>query len=225
MFSSVYLTGTDTDAGKTFAAVALIHALRARGARTLGMKPLARGCEQTGYGLRNADALALQGASEPGVAYELINPIALRDATAPEIGAANDGVDVSLAPIQRAYATLSASADCVVVEGVGGWMAPLSASLMQCDLVRALQLPVVLVVGLRLGCINHASLTLRALRADGARVLGWIGSAVDPQFAFRDQTVMILRQRLETPCLGILRHAADPVSAADYLDLTPLKLS
>ncbi len=225
MFNSFFVTGTDTDAGKTFTTVALIHALRARAVRAVGMKPLASGCELTVDGLRNADALALQRASEPGFAYELINPIALADATAPEIAAANDGVEVTLAPIQRAYAALRANAECVVVEGVGGWMAPLSASLMQADLVRALQLPVVLVVGLRLGCINHSLLSLRALQADGARVLGWIGSAVDPQLAFAEQTVAILRQRLTLPCLGILPHAVDAESAAAALDLTPLQLS
>ncbi|MGQ0800157.1 MAG: dethiobiotin synthase [Pseudomarimonas sp.] len=223
MFSSVYLTGTDTDAGKTYAAVALIHALRGHGARVIGMKPLASGCVLSGDGVRNPDALALQGASEAGAAYELINPIALRDATAPEIAAANDGVEVSLPSIERAYAALRESADCVVVEGVGGWMAPLSASLMQADLVRALHLPVLLVVGLRLGCINHALLSLRALQADGAKVLGWIGSAVDPQLAFVQQTVRILRQRIGFPCLGILPHGVDAKAAGIALDLTCLK--
>ncbi len=222
MFSSIYVTGTDTDAGKTFASVALIHALRAQGERVVGMKPLASGCELTADGLRNADALALQQASAAGVAYALINPITLCDPTAPEIAAANDGVAVTLAPIQRAYAALRVDADCVVVEGVGGWMAPLSASLMQIDVVRALQLPVLLVVGLRLGCINHALLSLRAMQADGVQALGWIGSAVDPRLAFAEQTVAILRQRMGVPCLGILRNGIDVKGAAAALDVSPL---
>jgi len=222
MQTALYLTGTDTDAGKTYAAVALLHALRARGLRAVGMKPLASGCRVTGDGLRNADALALQAASAIRLDYADLNPLALTEPTAPEIAAALDGVTVDLAPVCHAFARLQAQAEVVVVEGVGGWMAPLSATLMQVDLVRALRLPVLLVVGLRLGCINHALLSVRALAADGVDLLGWIGSSVDPHMAYREATIDILRTRISAPCLGILPHALDPAQAASVLQIDAL---
>jgi dethiobiotin synthetase len=222
MACSIYITGTDTDAGKTFATCALLHALRSAGLRAAGMKPIASGAVDTPQGLRSDDALALQRASHPTVDYATVNPIVLRTPTAPEIAAAIDGVSVDLAPLHAAHRRLCGSADWVLVEGVGGWMAPLSTQLMQVDLVRALQLPVVLVVGLRLGCINHALLTQRALDADGVQVLGWIGSAVDPQMAHVEATCAILRQRLTAPCLGILAHGSDAQALSAALNLQPL---
>src|SRR5690606_19040183 len=158
----VLVTGTDTGAGKTVASVALLHALRARGLRASGMKPVASGCAATPDGLRNEDALALQAASDPVPDYADLNPFALPEPLAPELAARDAGVDMALPAILQAHARIAARADVVVVEGVGGWMAPLAAGLMQADLVRALDLPVVLVVGLRLGCLNHAALAARA---------------------------------------------------------------
>ncbi len=222
MSFGLYVTGTDTGAGKTFCSVALVHALRGRDLAVAGMKPLASGCEQTDEGPRNDDALALQAASEPRPAYADVNPIALREPTAPEIAAAHQGTEVDLSPVRAAYARLAQSHRVVVVEGVGGWLAPLSRELMQRDLVAALGLPAVLVVGLRLGCINHALLTQRALRADGVALLGWIGSAVDPAMDFRAETVAILRRRLAVPCMGVLDHGLDAPAAADRIDLAPL---
>lgn len=222
MSIGLYVTGTDTGAGKTYASVALVHALRARGLAVAGMKPLASGCEETDEGPRNEDALALQAASAPRPDYADVNPIALRDPTAPEIAAARQGVEVDLSPLRAAYARLAQSHGVVVVEGVGGWLAPLSRELMQRDLVAALGLPAVLVVGLRLGCINHALLTQRALRADGVALLGWIGSAVDPAMDFRAETIAILRRRLSMPCMGVLDHGLDAQAAAGRIDLAPL---
>lgn len=218
--SAYYVTGTDTGAGKTFASVALVHALRRGGARAVGMKPVASGCEATAAGLRNEDALALQAASAPRPDYALVNPWALPEPTAPQIAAARAGVVVTLPPIVSAYRALAASADHVVVEGVGGWLAPLADGLEQADLVRALELPVILVVGLRLGCLNHARLTARAIAADGCRLAGWIGSRVDADFdavSYRP----LLDRALPVPCLGELPHApvADPAELARFLDL------
>ncbi|MES2858016.1 MAG: dethiobiotin synthase, partial [Pseudomonadota bacterium] len=153
---SVYVTGTDTGIGKTLASCALVHALRGQGLRVAGMKPVASGCEKIDGQWKNADAMALQAAGEPGIAYADINPFALEHPLAPELAARDAGVDVAMAEILRAHARLVTQADALVIEGVGGWAAPLSASLMQADLVHALRLPVVLVVGLRLGCLNHA---------------------------------------------------------------------
>ena len=187
----MFVTGTDTGVGKTLASCTLLHALRARGLRAVGMKPLASGSEATPGGLRNDDALALQAASDPRPAYEDLNPFALP-------------------AILAAHARLAAQADTVVVEGVGGWMAPLATDLMQADLVRALELPVVLVVGLRLGCLNHAYLSARAIEADGCRLVGWIGTGVDRDMLRIDENRALLAARLPVPCLGWLPWQASP---------------
>jgi dethiobiotin synthetase len=212
--NGVYVTGTDTGIGKTVAACALLHALRARGLRALGMKPVASGCERVDGAWRNADALALQAASDPQPGYADCNPYALRAPLAPELAARADGVTVQLAPIAQAHARLAAQADVVVVEGVGGWAAPLSPSLLQADLVRALELPVVLVVGLRLGCLNHAYLSARAIAADGCRLAGWIANRMDPDMAAVEDNLALLQERLPAPCWGVLPHAPDATPAA-----------
>ena len=207
---SVYVTGTDTGAGKTLASTALLHALRGHGLRAVGMKPVASGCTHGADGWRNDDALALQAASDPRPAYADLNPFALPEPLAPELAAREAGIPVTLPPLLAAHARLAAQADAVVVEGVGGWMAPLSGDLMQADLARALDLPVVLVVGLRLGCLNHAYATARAIAADGLRLAGWIASEVDPGMARIDDNVALLAARLPAPCGGRRPHAPDP---------------
>lgn len=215
-----YVTGTDTGIGKSVASATLLHALRMRGLRAVGMKPLASGCERTPDGWRNEDALALQAASDPRPSYDDVNPYALPQPLSPELAAADAGVSVSLAPLQAAFARLSASADAVVVEGVGGWAAPLATHLDQAELVRAFDLPVLLVVGLRLGCINHARLTARAIQADGLRLAGWIANDIDPAMARADDNFTLLRQRLPVPCWGRLpfRDTPDPAQLAVLLE-------
>ena len=206
----VYVTGTDTGIGKTVAACALLHALRVGGRRAVGMKPVASGCERVDGALRNADALALQAASDPHPEYADLNPYALPLPLAPELAARDAGVTIALEPLRAAHARLRAQADVVVVEGVGGWAAPLSSTLDQADLVRALDLPVLLVVGLRLGCLNHAYLTARAIVADGCRLLGWIATDIDPEMARADDNFALLGQRLPVPCWGRLPHRCVP---------------
>ena len=207
---SLYVTGTDTGAGKTVASTTLLHALRAHGLRAVGMKPVASGCTRGPDGWLNEDAVALLAASNPRPAYADLNPFALPEPLAPELAARDADIDVSLPPLLAAHARLAAQADAVVVEGVGGWMAPLATGLMQADLVRALDLPVVLGVGLRLGCLNHASLAARAIAADGARLVGWIASEVDPGMARMDDNMALLAARLPAPCWGRLPHRAGP---------------
>jgi len=204
-----FVTGTDTGIGKTFASVALLHALRARGLRAIGMKPVASGCEPAAEGWRNEDALALLAASDPVPAYADVNPYALPNATAPQLAARDAGMTVALDPILAAHARLAARADALVVEGVGGWAAPLADGLDQCALVRALDAGVVLVVGLRLGCLSHARLTSRAIESDGCRLVGWIGNRVDPGFDRADDYLDLLRDALPAPCLGVLAYAAE----------------
>lgn len=209
MFRSVFITGTDTGIGKTRTSVALLRALAAGGVRAVGMKPVASGCDWQDGQWSNEDARALIAASTPPPAYALCNPYALRDAVAPHLAAAAVGVDIQLPPLQAAYATLAASGDAVVVEGAGGWAVPLGPQLMQADIPRALRLPVILVVGLRLGCISHALLSARAIRADGCELLGWIGNAMDPDQPLQAGNIATLRERLDTPCLGLLPHGLD----------------
>ncbi|SDY23218.1 dethiobiotin synthase [Lysobacter enzymogenes] len=217
----LFVTGTDTGIGKSVASAALLHALRVGGARAVGMKPVASGCEPGPDGWRNEDALLLQAASQPRPRYEDVNPYALPQPLAPEIAAAEAGVEIALEPILAAHARLAAQADTVVVEGVGGWAAPVSARLDQIDLVRALKLPVVLVVGLRLGAINHARLSARAIQADGAELIGWIANGIDPHMARADENFEILRTRLPVPCWGRLPHAAQPDPAVLAAALRP----
>ncbi|MBB4728438.1 dethiobiotin synthase [Xanthomonas arboricola] len=216
---ALYVTGTDTGIGKTMASTALLHALRRQGHTAVGMKPVASGCEHTPQGWRNEDALALQAASAPQPDYATLNPYALPAPLAPELAAADVGVTLSLEPIALAFAQLRAQAEVVVVEGVGGWAAPLSADLDQADLVRALKLPVVLVVGIRLGCINHARLSAAAIAADGLDCIGWIANEVDPQMERIEENIGMLRQRLAMPCWGRIGWRPGADAAAQSLGL------
>jgi dethiobiotin synthetase len=201
-----YITGTDTGIGKTVASTALLHALRSQGLRAVGMKPVASGCERSDAGWRNEDALALLAASDPKPAYDDLNPYALPAPLAPELSAREADVAIELATLVAAFERLQAMADAVVVEGVGGWAAPLATDIDQADLVRALRLPVVLVVGMRLGCINHARLSARAIADDGFELVGWIANHVDPDMQRQDENFEILRRRLQAPCWGRLPH-------------------
>ncbi|MBD9470487.1 dethiobiotin synthase [Pseudoxanthomonas sp. PXM01] len=205
----LFITGTDTGVGKTVASAALLHAFRARGMRAVGMKPVASGCTATPRGWRNDDALALQAASDPVPPYDDLNPYALPAPLAPEIAARDAGVDVQLGVLVSAFERLHPLADLVLVEGVGGWAAPLTATLDQRHLVQELRLPVVLVVGMRLGCINHARLSARAIQDDGAQLVGWIANEVDPDMERRDENFALLSARLPVPCWGRLPYAPE----------------
>ena len=218
MSRAVFIAGTDTGIGKTHAACALLHALRAAGRGACGMKPVASGCMETPEGLRNDDALALLAAGgDANLPYALVNPVALREPLSPHLAAAHDGVAISLAPLRAAFDQLSAGHQCVVVEGVGGWLVPLAPGLLAADIAKQWRLPVILVVGLRLGCLNHALLSARAIVADGCRLLGWIGNRVDPAMDAPEENLATLCELLPAPCLGVLPHGVAPAQAADRL--------
>jgi len=202
--SGVFVTGTDTGVGKTFASCALLAAWRARGLRASGMKPVASGSENTPHGLRNEDALALIAASDPAPDYDDCNPFAYAPAIAPHVAARLARKPVSLDAIVAAHARIAARADRVLVEGAGGWLAPFSETLAQADLARALKLRVVLVVGVRLGAINHALLSARAIRADGCALAGWIANRIDPDMPYADETIAMIAARIGAPLLGAL---------------------
>ena len=215
--AAVFIAGTDTGIGKTHAACTLLHAVRAAGYSACGMKPVASGCTETPDGLRNDDALALRAASSTTAPYALVNPVSLRDPLSPHLAAAHDGVEISLAPLRAAFDQLTSAHQKVVVEGVGGWLVPLAPGLLAADIAKQWQLPVILVVGLRLGCLNHALLTARAIEADGCHLLGWIGNGVDPAMDAQEENLATLRELLAAPCLGVLPHGMAPAEAASRL--------
>lgn len=218
MTRAIFIAGTDTGIGKTHASCALLYALRAAGYHSCGMKPVASGCQATPAGLRNDDALALQAAgSDADVPYKTINPVALRDPLSPHLAARHDDVTIAMTPIRAAFDQLQASHQRVVVEGIGGWLVPLAPGLFASDIARQWRLPVILVVGLRLGCLNHAQLSARAIVGDGCRLLGWIGNRVDPQMDAVDENLDTLRALLPAPCLGVLPHGVAPAQASGYL--------
>jgi dethiobiotin synthetase len=202
--TGVFVTGTDTGIGKTHASAALLRAMRLADRRVQGMKPVASGCECIDGDWRNEDALMLIDAASSDADYAWVNPYALPTPTAPQLAAAEEGVVIALPVITSAYRQLAAQADMVLVEGVGGWLAPLSDDLDQSDLVHALDLPVLLVVGLRLGCINHARLSEHSIRASGCRLLGWLGNAVEPGFDGDGRYFGALQRSMRSPCLGRL---------------------
>ena len=223
MTHAVFIAGTDTGIGKTHAACALLHALRATGLRATGMKPVASGCAETPRGLRNDDALALLAASSaPSPAYDEVNPVALREPLSPHLAARHEGVTIALPSLRQAFDTLAGRYDTVVVEGVGGWRVPLSMDLFASDIAKAWSLPVVLVVGLRLGCLSHALLTAEAIVADGCRLAGWIGNRIDPHMDAAEENIDTLRALLPAPCLGILAHGPTPEQACDMLQLNAM---
>ena len=225
MRRGVFVTGTDTGVGKTVAACALLHALRTRGVPVAPMKPVAAGSEGHDGIEANADTLALIAAAgaEPAAMAD-VTPVLLRLAMAPHIAALREGQRITAAPIHAAFERLAAGGHFVVVEGVGGFLVPLDHDWDAADLASELALPVVLVVGMRLGCLNHALLTARAIEATGLPFAGWIANTLDPLMAAPEENVEALRTRLRAPLLGRLPFAInpDPAFLATYLDVGPL---
>lgn len=208
---SVFVTGTDTGVGKTRVAVQLLRQWAAQGLPVAGLKPVAAGAAVTPDGLRNEDALALAAAGSVPLAYDDINPVCLAWATAPHLAAAAVGRQLAAASLVAHCRQVAARAARVVVEGAGGWLVPLddpdldgSTGPTLADLAAGLGLPVLLVVGVRLGCLNHALLTAAAVRASGLPLAGWVGSVVDPAFAEADDYRRALARRLPAPCAGWL---------------------
>ena len=202
-----FVTGTDTGIGKTRVSAGLLKAIAKAGMKSVGMKPIASGAEMTPDGLRNEDALALQKAASLKRDYALVNPYCFAPPVAPHLAAREAQVEISLDAIRAAYMELCRDADAVVVEGVGGWQVPLSSGLELPDLAREFELPVLLVVGMRLGCLSHALLTARAIRADGLELGGWVANAIDPDFQRPEANLATLEAELGAPLLGRLGYA------------------
>ena len=199
-----FVAGTDTGVGKTLVSQVLLHDLRGRHATVAGFKPVASGCESTPAGLRNADAVALQAAASVALPYSVVNPYAFRPAIAPHLAAERVGAVIDCDCIVRGIAAVGA--ERIVVEGVGGWSVPLNDRHTTADLACMLALPVILVVGLRLGCLSHALLTAAAIRSCGLELAGWVGNQIDPQFELCDENIAALEARLHAPLLMRLPH-------------------
>ncbi len=219
-----FITGTDTACGKTVVACALVHACRARGLRTLAMKPVASGCRPQGGRLVNEDALDLLAAASFPLTYEEVNPYALEQPVSPHLAAAAMGISLDMAALAARCRELQQRAEAVVIEGVGGWRVPLTARHEVADLALATRLPVILVVGITLGCINHALLSAQAIAADGASLAGWVANRLDPRCLMADEVIDTLAGRLDAPLLGVMPYAKkmDARTAAAHLDIHSL---
>ena len=200
----VFLTGTDTEVGKTVVATAMVRSLADSGQRIAVMKPIAAGADPTPEGLRNADALALIAAANVPAPYQTVNPYCLKLPASPHIAAANEGITLKLAPIVQAFGQLTRISDLVVVEAAGGWLAPINEMETMADIAAALDLPVLLVVGLRLGCLNHALLTAQAIEARGLTFAGWIANHLQPRFDHAAENIATLEARLAAPLLDVV---------------------
>ena len=216
MAQAFFITGTDTDAGKTSVAAGLLCAAKQQGCSTLAMKPVASGCDMSAEGLRNSDALALIAQSTVPLPYTQINPYAFAPAIAPHIAAQEAGVELSVADLYRtAQVILQQQADFTVIEGAGGWRVPISNTEFLSDFAIALQLPVILVVGVKLGCINHAVLSAQAILSDGLKLAGWVANVVDPNCARLAENLATLQQLMPAPCLAEVPHLA--IATAEYV--------
>ncbi|TYQ05781.1 UNVERIFIED_ORG: dethiobiotin synthetase [Zoogloea ramigera] len=221
---SCFVTGTDTEIGKTLISSAMLHALVQAGVRACGMKPVAAGAELRDGVWHNDDCDQLAAAGNVHLLPSITTPFLLREPAAPHIAAALEGVEISPVPILAAYVEINAASDAVVVEGVGGFRVPLNDEFDTADLTEQLDLPVVLVVGLRLGCISHALLTVEAIAARGLVLAGWVANETQADMAFADDNIAALAQRIDAPLLGRVPRLeqATAQAAAAYLDFTML---
>ncbi|NHN39079.1 dethiobiotin synthase [Pseudomaricurvus alcaniphilus] len=220
-----FVAGTDTDAGKTLVACGILEKARQLGLTTVACKPVAAGCEETDAGLRNDDALALMAAMSQPLPYAQVNPIALREAVAPHIAALHEGRQLSAARLSGfCQGVLLQSADLAIVEGAGGWRVPLNPRETMATLAVEMKLAVILVVGMKLGCINHALLTTEAIQRDGLVLAGWVANRVDPDMSCFEENLQTLTTLLPAPCLGVVPFLEPPTrqAVADCLDISVL---
>jgi dethiobiotin synthetase len=207
--NALFITGTDTGVGKTLVSVSLVKALVRHGLRCAVMKPIASGSERTPAGLRNADALALAEASNVVVPYASINPYCFEPAISPHIAAEEAKIEVDVGLIKTRFEALASSAEFVVVEGAGGWYAPISQSKSMADLPKSLNIPALLVVGVRLGCLNHALLTKQAIEASGVELAGWVANSIDPKIERAAQNLLSLERMLGREPLAVFPFVPD----------------
>jgi dethiobiotin synthetase len=212
--NALFMTGTDTGVGKTHVSVSLVKALVKHGLRVAVMKPIASGCEPTPHGLRNEDAVALMEASNVGAPYATVNPYCFGPAISPHIAAEEAKISVDLRLIRDRFEALTSNADFTVVEGAGGWYAPISTTHSMADVPKSLQIPAVLVVGVRLGCLNHARLSREAIEARGVPLAGWVANCIDPTLQRAAENLATLERILGSAALAVF-PSVTPVAHAD----------
>ena len=213
-----FVTGTDTEIGKTWFSTRLVRSLRRRGLRVGVMKPIAAGAFEAEAGWRNEDALALIEASGQGWPYPSVNPYCFRAPVSPHIAAAEEGVSIDLSALAQGARVLGAQSDFLVVEGAGGWRAPISQQTSMADLAQVIDLPIILVVGLRLGCLNHAALSWEAIGASGCHPTGWVANRIDPNLLRSEENVATLSQLLGSPPLAVLSYGDHGASESSDLE-------
>lgn len=218
----LFVTGTDTGVGKTLVSCALLSALKRQGYVVQGMKPVASGCEHTAQGLRNDDAQRLMQHSTASLPYSTVNPYTFEEAAAPHLLAAQSNVVIDADVIRQKYLEISSQCQHVIVEGAGGWQVPLNHRQSMADLAVLLQLPVVLVVGIRLGCINHALLTYRSIIDSGLSCLGWVANEIEATMSLSRENIQSIEHRIDAPLLGRIPYSEWPdiQAMADSLDLS-----
>ena len=223
MANAFFVTATDTDAGKTLVTSALLHLAAQASLKTIALKPLAAGCQETKEGLRNADALMLQSYATLEMDYDQVNPVAFKEPIAPHIAAGFRQISADRLAAYCRGAMLQ-PADLILVEGAGGWRVPLNPRECISHLVKQLDIPVILVIGMKLGCLNHALLTAEAIARDGVPIAGWVASQVDSDMLKVEQNLTTLKQRFRAPLLGFIPWLDDPSpeKASQYLDLSLL---
>ncbi len=220
-----FVCGTDTGIGKTLVAASLLKAASNEGLRTIGLKPVAAGCEKTDAGFRNEDALILAETASEKLPYEQVNPLALEAAVSPHLAALKAGKMVNVDRlVGYCRGAMMKSHDFCVVEGAGGWRVPVSPRESMSDLAKSLGLPVILVVGVRLGCLNHALLTAEAIQRDGLQIAGWVANRLDPNMAMIDENVETLIRELRAPLIGQIPHMSetDILQTSQLLDINKL---
>jgi dethiobiotin synthetase len=210
MTQAYFVVGTDTGVGKTLIASALIKHFVSLGLKTVGMKPIASGCDEVDGHFINSDVSALKQASNVTAPLEFVNPYRFIPAIAPHIAARQAGITIDIEVIFAAYQQLSSSAEVVIIEGAGGFLVPLNQNETLADLAIKLDVPVILVVGMQLGCINHALLTVEAIRTRGLQLAGWVANQVDPNMAMFEENLETLQQRIDAPCLSVVRYQQAP---------------
>jgi dethiobiotin synthetase len=208
-----FIAGTDTDVGKTRVTTGLIAGFREQGLRVSGMKPVAAGVVSTENGFFNDDVIKIADISGQNAGDINLNPYSLPEPLSPNIAAEHAGISIDLEVIRRHYLSLAQESDVVVVEGAGGWLVPISDRLTMADVAATLGLPVILTVGLRLGCLNHSLLTAQAIRQQGLKIAGWVGNHIDPSFAAGEENIRCLATRLASPPLALLPWDRDARSA------------
>ena len=211
-----FVTGTDTGVGKTFVTCALLLALRAKGIKAVGMKPISAGTDADG---KNEDVEQLLAASGVDAPRDLVNPYLFAPAIAPHIAAEEDGRSIDIGHIVASFEALRGMADAVLVEGVGGFCVPLGPHSDTADLAARLGLPVILIVGMRLGCINHALLSRQAIVGRGLQLSGWVANRIDPEMSHFEENLTALKERIAAPLLGVIPSHCTPEQAAKLISL------